>query len=58
VQRIYEGTKTDHEKMNFMRALARLCTGLSQLRDGVHASGDFTDLFVICASHKAEIAQQ
>jgi len=42
----------------FKRAFAFFCRGLLQLRDGVHALDDFTDLFLICASHKAEIAQQ
>jgi hypothetical protein len=52
-QRIYSGTNEIMKYEFFARALARLCTGLSQLRDGVHALGDFTDLFLICASHKA-----
>jgi hypothetical protein len=52
-QRIYSGTNEIMKYEFFTRAFARLCTGLSQLRDGVHALADFTDLFLICASHKA-----
>jgi hypothetical protein len=57
-QGIYRGTNEITKYEFFTRAFARICTGLSQLRDGVHALGDFTDLFFIRASHKAKIAQQ
>jgi hypothetical protein len=52
-QGIYRGTNEIMEYEFFTRAFARICAELSQLRDGVHALGDFTDLFFICASHKA-----
>jgi hypothetical protein len=52
-QRIYSGTNEIMKYEFSTRAFVRLCTGLSQLRDAVHALSDFTDLFLICASHKA-----
>jgi len=59
VQRIYGGTKRNHEGIDFACALSensrRSCRRSATIAEH---EGDFTDLFVLGASHKLKIAQQ